>query len=116
MRSPSARVLIQRVNIFKAGPGRDTDGGVQYPYPALPTYPNTPCTAQPIHVEETEDQGRITKIVDWKMMFGSYLGLSPRDQLVWLDPTGTSHSAFAKADRDEAGRGGAFTIYAEERV
>jgi hypothetical protein len=107
---------MQRVNIYKAGPGRDTDGGVEYPYPSLPSYANVPCTAQPVSSEEVEDAGRITKIVTWKMIFGSFLGLSPRDQLVWQDPAGTAHTAFAKADRDEAGRGAAFTVFAEERV
>ncbi len=116
MRSPSAKVLLNLVNIFKAGPGRDTDGGVQYPYPTLPTLANVPCTAQATGSGEIEDQGRITKITEWKMIFGSYLGISPRDQMVWQDPQGVSHTAFAKADRDEAGRGSAFTVFAEERV
>ena len=115
MRSPSSRVLTNRVDIYKSTSGRDTDGGVVFSYPALPSFRAAPCTVQPHSSAETEDQGRITKIVIYKIMFGSYLGLSPRDLIVWVDPQGVTHRIFANADRDEAGRGAAWTVFAEER-
>jgi hypothetical protein len=116
MRSPSARVLYNRVDAYQAGSGRDADGGVVEPYPSLPTYKAMPCTAQPVHSMEIEDQQRITKITEWRFIFRAYLGLNLRDKLIWQDPAGTIHAAYVTADRDEAGRGAAFSVYAEERV
>ena len=116
MRNPSARVLINRVNIYAAIPGRDVDGGVQFPYPPMPTYVKQPCTVQPISASEIEDQGRITMIRGYKIMFGVPIALSPRDKIVWVDNVGNTRNIFVQANRDEAGRGAAFTVYAEERV
>lgn len=116
MRSPSARVLINRVNIFQSMSARDNDGGPQYPYPSKPTYLNQACTVQPIGAAEVEDQGRITMIRSYKIMFGVPIALNPRDKIVWVDNVGNTRNIFVQANRDEAGRGAAFTVYAEERV
>lgn len=114
MRSPSAKVLDNTCDIYQSSAGRDADGGVQFPYPTLPTYAQVPCTAQAQGFSEIEDQGRITQIVEWKIMFGSFIGLSSRDKIVWTAADGP-HIAFVEADRDDVGRGAAFVVRATER-
>jgi hypothetical protein len=116
MRSPSAKVLYNRVDVYSAASGRDTDGGVTEPYPSIPTFPGVFCTVQPVSASEIEDQQRITKITEYKIMFSSYLAINPRDKIVWQDPQGTIHLIYAKANRDEAGRNAAYTVFGEERV
>ena len=115
MRNPTSRVLTNRVDIYQSTVGRDADGGVQFPYPTTPTFKQVPCTVQPTGADEIEDQGRITKITSYKIMFGQPITLSPRDKIVWVDNLGATHLIFARADRDEAGRGAAFTVFCEER-
>jgi hypothetical protein len=116
MRSPSSRVLINRVDIYVATPGRDSDGGVQFPYPASLAMRGVACTVQPQVVAEIEDQGRVTKITEFKIIFGTPQNLSPKDKIVWVDNAGVTRLMFVEADRDEAGRGAAFTVHATERV
>lgn len=117
MRSPSAKVLINRCNIFLAsGAGRDTDGGVTFPYPSIPTLANVPCTAQPVSTFEVEDQQRITMMTQWRIMFGAFVPVSPKDQITFLDGGGVLRTVIVDAERDEAGRNAAFSIYATERL
>lgn len=116
MIGPSPACFPNTVDVYQSYAGRDTDGGIQFPYPVPPSLPAVPCSVQAVSSTETEDQGRITKIVTYEVMFGSFLGLSPRDMIVYRDPGGIAHFLFAKADRDEAGRWAAFTVFCEERV
>ncbi len=117
VRGPSSRVLVNRVDIYVASPGRDADGGVQFPYPSTPTMRQVACTVQPgMTVEIEGEQQRITKLTEYKIMFASPQNLSPRDKIVWVDASGATRDLFVEADRDEAGRGAAFTVHATERV
>ena len=117
MRSPSSRVLVNTIDIYVANPGRDTDGGVQFPFPSIPTYSSVPCTAQPQDFGEViDDQGRITQLVEWKIMLGTNIVVNPRDMLVFRDQADGMHTMYVEASRDEAGRGAAFTIRAVERT
>ena len=116
MRSPSARVLINRVDIYIANPGRDPDGGVQFPYPSQPTMKGVACSVQPHTTGElVDEQQRITAWSEYRIMFGSPQNLSPRDKIVWTDASGTTRTLFVEVPRDEAGRGAAFTVFATER-
>jgi hypothetical protein len=63
-----------------------------------------------------EDQGRITQRVGWLLIFGSYLGLSPKDKILLMDAGGVLHTMFVEASRDNAGRDAAYSVRAEERV
>ena len=120
MRSPSARVLINTVNIFVAPPGRDNDGGAQFPYPPTPTYANISCSVQPIDFDEIiDDQNRLTQIYGYKIIFSADpppTGLTPRDLIVWVDSLNITHNLFFAAQRDNAGRNSAYTIRAVERI
>jgi len=90
---------------------------VQFTYPTAPTYPQVPCTAQAQgFAEVVDDQQRITQIVEWKILLGTAIVVSPRDKLVFIDQADGIHTMFVEASRDEAGRGSAFTIRAVERT
>lgn len=116
MRSPSARCLINHVDVYVAVIGRDKDGGTIYTYPVL-TFPSVACTVQAQgFAEVVDDQQRVTKQVDYKIMFAQPMNLQPRAKIIWADSTGSLHYLFYAADRDEAGRGAAFTVHAMENT
>ena len=117
MRSPSSRVLANTVNIFVGQNSVDTDGGPTWIYPSAPTYANVPCSVQATDFDMVvDDQERVVQIYSYKVIFGARVSVTPRDQIIWVDKLGFSHTLFFKAQRDNAGRGGAYTIRAEERV
>lgn len=121
MRSPSARVLINSVDIYVGTEGRDLNAGPKEIYPTSPTYAAVPCTVQVgAYTEQTatdaDGQDRITQLLEYRIMFGQNYGITARDKIIYVDSAGTSHTLFAQAQRDEAGRGAAFTIRADERL
>lgn len=63
-----------------------------------------------------DDQDRVTQVYEWKIMFASFLGLTPRDQIAFVDGGGVVHTVLFEAIRDNANRGAAFTIKAIERL
>jgi hypothetical protein len=115
MRSPSARVLNQRCNIFIAGPGRDAEGGVQFPYPSTPTFPNEPCSIQGRATEIFDEQRRITEYTDYIVIFKRQLPISPRDMIQYTDKAGNLRTIFVSAEWDMAGRGSTFGVPCTER-
>ena len=116
MRSPSSRVLKQRIDIYVSSPGRDVDGGVQFNYPTTPTYPQVRATTQAQTYDEIDDQGRITMVVEWKILLGEFVVVSPRDMIKFNDPQGIQHTVFVEANRDNAGRGSTLGIRAIEKI
>jgi hypothetical protein len=119
VRSPSAKVLANRCDIYVANSQTRSDavGGVEFIYPPTPTYSNVPCTAQAMEFEEiVDEQERITQFMHWKFIFGNQQSVNPRDMIIYLDSLGNSHTIYATAQRDEAGRGAAFTIKAVEKI
>lgn len=116
MRSPSSRVLINVVNIFRSLSGPDAEGGVQYQYAGIPTNSNVQCTVQPAGVSEVVDgQNRVTQLNNWVVMFSLPQMASPRDKIVWVDALGVTRNLIIEATTDEAGRGSAFNFLAVER-
>lgn len=117
MRSPTARILINSVNVFKATMGRDTDGGVSYTYPTSPSLAGWKCSVQFGGVAEVvDDQNRVAQVNQYSIISASNPGVSPRDKLVWIDNGGVTRTLFAQATTDEAGRGAAFVVHAIERL
>lgn len=117
MRSPSARALKNRCDIFVAGPGRDAEGGVMFPYPSLPTYPSVPCSIQGKATEVMEAQSnRITQLTVFHVVFGRALKVSPRDKLQFIDANGVQRTVFIESIEDMAGREAAFGVFAQERL
>jgi hypothetical protein len=115
MRSPSARVLINTVDIWAAVQVQDADGGVQFTYPS-PTQRAVACSAQPVMTEEIADQDRLIRETTWKVVLGGPAGVKNRDKLVITDPAGVLHTAFVRVEQDQAGRGAAYVVHATERV
>jgi hypothetical protein len=120
MRSPSSRVLANRVDIYPAVAGQDANGAPQFTYAGSPAS-QVACTMQAGDVEEVveEDAGgqqRITRLLHYRIMFGSPTGVKPRDKIIYTDLAGIVHTLFAHVERDEAGRGAAFTVFAIERI
>ena len=116
MLSPSSMVLINRCDIYPAVTGRDVDGGTAYTYPTR-TGASVPCSIQAQGViEVVDDQQRVTQLNEYKVMFANQQDVSPRDKLVYVDAGGVTRELFVEAQRDEAGRGAAFTVRATERI
>ncbi len=117
MRSPSARCLINTVDIYRGVQGQDADGGYRLTYPSV-TYASVPCTVQVGEFMEQfdEQQNRITQSLAYRIMTGQPYVVNARDKIVYTDTNGVTHELQAQANRDEAGRGGAFTIRATETL
>jgi len=116
MRSPSAQVLINVCNIYNSNSTRGPSGGIQFPYPIVPTYPNQACTIQGRAREVVDDQNRITQLTEYIFIFASYLFVVPRDKITFMDSSGTLRTVFVESIEDMAGRGAAFKAYAQERL
>jgi hypothetical protein len=116
MRSPSLRVLKQSCDIYPATAGQDRGGRFQPSYATSPTYRGVPCTAQPGVYVETFDQGAAIKLREWRLMLGRSVTVKQRDRIVFADPAGITHTVYVEADRDEAGRGAAYSIRCTERT
>ncbi len=116
MRGPSARVLENQIDIYAETIGRDVDGGVVYSYPSAPTYGGVAASVQPKATEIVDEQDRVTRIVTYLIIIGQPLILSSRSKILWTDSAGVLHTIIYEADRDNAGRGAAFTYYGVERL
>jgi hypothetical protein len=119
MRSPSAKVCTNRCDIYVAANPTTADiaGGMVFAYPSAPTARQVPCTIQATMIREVVDeQDRITQVLEYKVMFAGFQNVSPRDKLLYQDPAGTTHTLFVEVQRDEAGRGAAFTVRATEKI
>ncbi len=119
MRGPSARVLINRVDIYNANPSpqQDSNGGPIWIYPPIPTYSQVHCTAQAIGLHEDEDaQERVTQFVEWLLMFRANQAVNARDKVLYRDRAAITHSIIIETNKDNASRGGAFTIRGLEKV
>lgn len=114
-------MLANRVSIYIGVDGLDADRAPQYTYPSV-TYGNEPCTIQPIGTTEVTITGpggqqRVSQVMQHKLIFGRQLNLNPRAMITWVDSTGTTRTMYAETDRfDNAGRGAAFTVIAQERL
>lgn len=116
MRSPSARVLINRVDIYAAVVGQDASGAPAFTYPAV-TCLNVACSVQAGAVEEMiDEENRVTRHREYIVMFANATHARPRSMIKYKDSTGVVHTLFAQIERDEAGRGAAFTVRATERI
>lgn len=115
MRSPSARILFNTVDIYAGVAGRGSDGEPTFTYPTL-TKSQMPCSVQFIGADEViDDQQRLTVLNRYKIYFKVNPAISPRDMIVWVDRADGTHTMFVEAVTDEAGRGLVFKVMAVER-
>ncbi len=115
MRSPSARVLINTVDIYLNVAGPDNEGGPDFTFPSTPNFSKVPCTVQPTGTETVDSQNRLTQIDFYNVIFGFVPNLSARDLMIWVDALGITHKLFVQNDTDMAGRGAAYMVTAVER-
>lgn len=104
------------MNIWDAVQTQDVDGGPQYTYPSV-TRANVPASCQAGEVAELiDEQGRVTRMLEYKVVFAFNPGVTARDQITFTDSAGQSHILFAQATRDEAGRGSTWIVRAIEKL
>ena len=115
MRSPSARVLINCVDIYRAVSGPDADGGPQYVYPPAPSLAQQSCSVQYVDTgEEVDELDRVSKVNWYHLIFVNNPHTRPRDKIVWNEQ-GAIHTMFVESNPpSEAGRGSAFFVRTKE--
>jgi hypothetical protein len=115
LRSPSPRVLKNRVSLFAAIGGPDIDGGPQYVYSPVPTISNQPASVQYIDAGEVVDElNRVSQVNFYKIIFAVNVKRKPRDKIVWVE-SGVTHNLIVQANPpSEAGRDSAFIVRAQE--
>jgi hypothetical protein len=117
-RSPSARALSNVVDLYRFTGTQDADGGVApNPYgSALATA--VPCSVQPDNPIRFFDEaiGRIVEKTPYNVFFATDYALKADDKIVWVDDTGATRNLFVFGTANEAGKGGTFTVHAEERT
>lgn len=117
MRSPSNRILRNRVDIYRVVRTQDADAGT------LPTYPtalatSVPCSTQPdLPTREFDDAAnRIVEKTNWDVMFATNYSLTADDKIVFVDDASITRNLYVRGSADQAGRGGAFVVSCEERT
>lgn len=117
-RTPSSRILKNRVNIWPGLKGPDGEGGPQYVYATAPQVQDVPCSVQYKGSEEVlaiaDGQERITVRNVYHIMFGQPQNFSPRSKVVQTDITPNRTLYVQAAPPSEAGRGQAFVMRAIE--
>lgn len=118
MRSPSARCLPNRVDLFRFAPTQDEDAGVlANPYGAA-FATAVPCSVQPAEPGRFVDRetSRGIQKTTYNVTFATDRGLVADDKIVWVDEAGTIHVLFVHGSADQAGRGAAFVVSCEEQT
>lgn len=116
MRSPSPRVLRNRVNIFVGAWSQDAQFAPQKPFSGIPTEANVPCSVQCVESRIEVIDDRLTTVNVYRLIFGARTPLTPRDLIQWTENS-TVHSMFADGIKpSEAGRGGTYVINAIEKI
>lgn len=115
MRRPSARVLHNRVDLYRAIPGV-SGTGYKPTYASYPDVVLIPCSVQPVELMAGEEGGpqRVNVISGYRLIFDRDWGMSVRDKLVWTDSLGTTRNLFVETTKDNAGRNAAFSVVAVE--
>ncbi len=116
MRSPSARILVNAVDIYTAITGQDADAAYQPTY-GPPAQSCVPCSVQQRDVEEVfDDQNRLTQRLTYHVFFPTDPHVRPRDKLLWRDSCGRIRTLIVQATRNEAGRDSTFVVRTIERI
>jgi hypothetical protein len=117
MRSPSSRACNSTIAVYPEIQSQDPDGAPIFLYSQTPMVAALPASVQLMEYEEVVDeQNRVARIGHYKILIKSYPHQIPRSKIVWVDNGGVTRTLFSEAARDEAGRGGAFTVRASERI
>jgi hypothetical protein len=116
MRKPSARCLVNTVSLYRRSPTQDADAGEASGFgAALAT--SVPCSVQPADPERFLD-GQTDRLIQktvYDVIFTTDYSLKSGDKIVWVDGASVSRTLFVLGSADQAGRGSAFVVSAEER-
>ncbi len=117
MRSPSSRILINRVDVYRNISAQDAAGGPQFTYPAAPSLLGLACSVQYRDTGLDEQTfGRLTVVNIYHIIFAIDPKLKPRDKVVWRDADPVRTLFVESNPPSEAGRRAAFVVRAVERV
>lgn len=118
MRSPSARALSNRVDLYRFVPVQDPDAAVAAGSYGAPLATSVPCSVQPRETVRSVDRtnGRVVEQCAYVVIFAADYALRADDKIVWLDDAGGTRELFVMGTINESGKAGAFTVRAEERL
>ncbi len=119
-RSPSARALSNTVDLYRFAPVQDPDAGVAAEPYGTAFATSVACSVQPDAPVRYADQsiGRIVEQTGYHVFFddAADYALQADDKIIWTDDAGTERSLYVLGTVSEAGKGGTFTVHAEERT
>ena len=117
MRSPSARVLRNRCDVYANTAGQDAVRAPAFNYPDIPTIPGAACSVQYVATDVDENMfAKLTTVNHYDVMFASNPRLKPRDKVVWTDPSPNRVLYVQSCPPSEAGRDGAFVVRCVEQT
>lgn len=110
-------IVDDTVDIYLATKGRGTDGDPTFTYSSTPNQSGFPCSCQPLEAEEViDEQGRLTEIMPYHVIFNDNPQVKPRDKIQWTDSNGVTHLLFVRATRNEGGANSYWFVRAIERL
>lgn len=117
MRKPSARILVNTVDLYRYTPTKDAAGGVTGDPYTTAFAEGVKCSVQPAAPERGFDNetGRLVQKTMWNVMFTQDYSLRTDDKVVWVDTAGATRNLYVHGNADQAGRGAAFVAQCEER-
>lgn len=115
MRRPGARVLHNRVDLYRATTTR-SGTGYKAAYADTPDVVLIPCSVQPVDLSAGEDGGpqRVNVTSAYRVIMDRDWGMQVRDKLTWVDSRGTTRALYVETTKDNAGRAAAFSVVAVE--
>lgn len=116
MRAPSARVLFNRADLYIGAPTQDNEGGPQWVYPVVPSMAQVACSVQYQETAQDEDNGRLTNLNTYWVVFAFPVEFLGRGKIIWTDVSPNRILFSDGSPPSEAGRQGQFTVRAIEKL
>jgi hypothetical protein len=88
---------------------------VDVQYPVNPDVTGARCSVQEKTVTQDNGEGRINLLSYWDIYFRSDNAVQIRDQIQWVDATGTTRQLFVVGYIDGIGLGRVFGVRCEEK-
>jgi hypothetical protein len=117
-RSPSPRILTNTVDLYRYTGAQDADGGVAADPYGTALASGVACSVQPDRPRRDLDPstGRLAEKTPYRVYFATDHGLRAGDKIVWVDQTGKTRTLIVAGASDQAGKGGAIAVLAEEAL
>ena len=116
-RSPSARALSNLCDLYRFLGNQDEDAGLAETQYGAAFATAVPCSVQPDDpIRFLDDRtARIIEKTPYNVFFRTDYSLASNDRITWVDDTGTTRNLYVFGTANQAGKGGAFVVTAEER-